>query len=153
MRLLSSQAFNRRRDGVYARLDRLGRVDCQDLGADREAGKLLADLVPPDQDPGWPDEARFQYQERWRRSAPGWVRVRSDCDHCDLLNGGRRGYHFHPLGGREAIPHATCVRPDGTGASRPSEAHQVDLLAVHEEFEAQDASGGLIDCRGLRPLG
>ena len=153
MRPLSARAFNQRRDGVYARLDRLGRVDFQDLGANREVRKILADLLAPGLGPGWPDDARFRYQEWWRRSALGWVRVRYDYDYFNLLNGGRRGYHLHPLGGREAIPHAKCVLPDGTGASRHYEAHEVDLLAAHEEFEAQYASGRPIDCRDLRPLG
>jgi hypothetical protein len=85
-----AQAFNQRRDSLYARLDRLGRVELEDLGADREVRKLLGDLAAPGQDLGWPDEARFQYQEWWRRSAPGWVRVRYDYDYADLLNGGRR---------------------------------------------------------------
>jgi hypothetical protein len=62
-----AQAFDQRRDSLYARLDRLGRVELEDLGADREVRRLFADLA-----------------------APGWVRVRYDDDYADLLNGGRR---------------------------------------------------------------
>ncbi len=152
MRPLSSQAFNQRRDGVYARLDRLGRVIFQDLGANHAVRKVLADLLAPGLDRGWSDEARFRYQEWWRRSALGWVRVRYDYDYFDLMNGGRRGYHLHPLGGRDPVPHAKCVLPNGVGQTRHYEAHEVDLLAAHEEFEAQYAAGRPIDCRGLRPI-
>ena len=31
-------------------------------------------------------------------------------------------------------------------------AHEVELLATHEEFEAQYAAGRRIDCRGLRGI-
>ena len=152
MRPLNDHAFHQRRDGLYARLDRLGRVDLRDAGGNSEVRKLVADLVAPGQegDPGLPDEARFRYQEWWRRSPVGWLRVRYDYDFIDLANGGRRGYHLHPLGGREPVPHTVCVLPDGTGDGRHYEAWEVDLLAAHEEFEAQYAAGRPIDCRGLR---
>ena len=149
MRPLSAQAFNQRRDGAYARLDRLGRVDVQDLGANREVRKLVADLMAPGQAPGWPDEARFRYQEWWRESSLGWLRVRYDYDYFDLSRGGRRGYHLHPLGGQEPVPHAVCVLPDGSGEGRHFEAFEVDLLAAHDEFEAQYAAGRPIACGGL----
>jgi hypothetical protein len=45
-----------------------------------------------------------------------------------------------------------CVLPDGSGEGRHSFAFEMDLLAVHEEFEAQLAAGRPIDCRGLRPI-
>jgi hypothetical protein len=31
-------------------------------------------------------------------------------------------------------------------------AFEMDLLAVHEEFEVQYAGGRPVDCRGLRPI-
>jgi hypothetical protein len=154
VRPLTPHAFNQRRDRLHARLDRLGRVDLRDAGANRASRKLLADVVVPGQeaDPGLPDEVRLRYQEWWARTTIGWARVRYDYDFFDLLNGGRLGYHLHPLGGRESVPHAVCVLADGTGEGRHYEAHEVDLLAAHEEFEAQYATGHLIDCRGLRAL-
>ncbi len=103
------------------------------------------------EDAGLPDEARFSYQEWWRSSSLGWVRVRYDYDYLDLVHGGHRGYHLHPLRA-ESTPHAVCVTPDGTGEGRHYDAHEVDLLAVHDEFEAQYAAALPIDCRGLRPI-
>ena len=45
-----------------------------------------------------------------------------------------------------------CVRPDRSGEGCRYFAYEVDLLAVHEEFEGQYAAGRPIDCRGLRPI-
>ena len=50
------------------------------------------------------------------------------------------------------VPHAVCVLPDGSGEGCHYFAYEVDLLAVHEEFEGQYAAGRPIDCRGLRPI-
>ena len=154
MRPLSGQAFNQRRDGLYARCDRLGRTAVRDLGGHKRDRKLIVDLVVPGQlgEPRLPDEVRFRYQEWWRRSSLGWLRVRYDYDFFDLSRGGRRGYHLHPLGGQESIPHAVCVLGDGSGEGRHYFAFEVDLLAAHEEFEGQYAAGRPIDCRGLRPI-
>jgi hypothetical protein len=152
VRPLSAHAFNQRRDGLYARCDRLGRVAVQDQGANRRVRKLVVDLVVPGQlgEPKLPDEAHFRYQEWWRRSSLGWLRVRYDYDYFDLAVGGRRGYHLHPLVGREPVPHAVCVLPDGSGEDLHYVAYEMDLLAVHEEFEGQYAAGRPVDCRGLR---
>ena len=154
MRPLSSGAWNRRRDDLFARMDRLGRVELRDIGASGPVRKLVIDLVAPglEGQPSLPDEARFRYQEWWRRSSLGWVLVRYDYDYFDLLGGGRRGYHLHPLAGRGPVPHAVCVPPDGSGSARHYAAHEVELLAAHEEFEAQYAAGRRIDCRGLRAI-
>lgn len=151
MRPLSSQAYNQRRDDLYSRFDRLGRVNLQDLGANRSIRKLVIDLVVPGQGGPLRDEARFRYQEWWRRSSVGWLRFRYDYDYFDLLSGARRGYHLHPLNGR-VVPHAVCEVAPRPGAGGHYEAHEVDLLAAHEEFEAQYASGRPIDCRGLRRI-
>lgn len=154
MRPLSAQSFNQRRDGLYARCDRLGRTAVRDLGGTKRDRKLIVDVVVPGQagEPGLPDEVRFRYQEWWRRSSLGWLRVRYDYDFFDLAAGARRGYHLHPLGGQEAIPHAVCVLGDGSGEGRHYFAFEFDLLAAHEEFEAQYAADRPIDCRGLRPI-
>jgi len=154
VRPLSGHAFNQRRDGLYARLDRLGRVAFQDLGGDRPTRKFVADLLVPGQvgEPRLPDAVRFHYQEWWRQSPLGWLRVGYDYDYLDLIEGGRRGYHLHPLGRAETVPHAVCVLPDGSGEGRHYAAFEVELLAAHEEFEAQYAAGRPIDCRGLRPI-
>jgi hypothetical protein len=154
VRPLSAHAFNQRRDNLYARFDRLGRTAMQDVGGRTPNRTLVADVVVPGQvgDSGLPDEARFHYQEWWRRSSLGWICVRYDYDYLDLVSGGRRGYHLHPLGGSEPVPHAVCVLPDGTGAGRHYLAFEVDLLAAHEEFERQYAAGRPIDCRGLRSI-
>lgn len=151
MRPLSSQAYNQRRDDLYFRFDRLGRVNLQDLGANRSTRKLVIDLVVPGQGGPLPDDARFRYQEWWRRSPVGWLRFRYGYDYFDLASGARRGFHLHPLKGR-VVPHAVCVLASGVGEGRHYAAFEVDLLAAHEEFEAQYASGRPIDCRGLRRI-
>jgi len=150
----SAHTLNQRRDGLYAGFDRLGRVDLRDLGGNRRVRKLVADLVVPGQlgEPRLPDEVRFRYQELWRRSSLGWLRVGYDYDLFDLVEGGRRGYHLHPVKGREPVPHAVCVLPDGSGEGHHYFAFEVDLLAVHEEFEGQHAAGRPIDCRGRRSI-
>jgi hypothetical protein len=154
VRLLSPHAFNQRRDDLFARLDRLGRVDLSDLGSNTRVRKLEADLVVPGQegDPRLPDELHLRYEEWFRRVDVGWLRVRYNYAYFDLARGGRRGFHLHPLRGREAVPHAVCVLPDGTGEGRHYEAFEVDLLAVHEEFEGQYARGAAIECAGLRSI-
>lgn len=154
MRPLSSRAFNQRRDDIYSRFDRLGRVELQDLGGNTTTRKLVVDVVVPGQvgEHRLPDDARFRYQEWWRLTQLGWIRVRYDYDYFDLRSGGRRGYHLHPLSGSEPMPHVVCVLPDGSGAGRHFEAVEVDLVAAHEEFEAQYADGRSIDCRGLRSI-
>jgi hypothetical protein len=154
VRPLSAHAFNQRRDGLYARFDRLGRVVLRDLGGNSRIRKLLAEVVVPGQvgELRLPDEIRVHYQEWWRRSSIGWVRVRYDYDYFDLAHGGRRGYHLHPLGGREPVPHAVCVLADGSGEGRHFAAFEMDLLAVHDEFEAHYAAGRPIDCRGQRSI-
>jgi hypothetical protein len=116
--------------------------------------KLVIDLIAPglEGQPGLPDEAHFRYQEWWRRSSVGWVLVRYDYDYFDLLVGGRRGYHLHPLTDRGSVPHVVCLLPDGTGSGRHYAAHEIELLAAHEAFEAQYAAGQHIDCRGLRAI-
>lgn len=47
MRPLSGRAFNLRRDGLYARCDRLGRTAVRDLGGNMPDRKLIVDLVVP----------------------------------------------------------------------------------------------------------
>ena len=154
MRPLSSHAYNQRRDELWVRFDRLGRVDLHDLGENRRVRKLVIDLIVPGQEgePSLADEVHFRYQEWWRRSSVGWVQFRYDYDYFDLRNGGRRGYHLHPLAGRGPVPHAVCVLPNGTGKGHHYEAHEVELLTVHEEFEAQYTAGWPMDCRGLRAI-
>jgi hypothetical protein len=154
VRPLSSHAFNQRRDDLFSRLDRLGWVDLRDLGSNKRVRKIVAGLVIPGQvgEPGLPDEVRFHYQEWWRPSVLGWLRVRYDYDYFDLVNGGRRGYHLHPLKGREAVPHAVCVLIDGSGEGRHFIAHEMDILAVHEEFESQYAARRPVECRSLRAI-
>ncbi len=154
MRPLSAHAFNQRRDGLCARFDRLGRASGRDLGEKTRVRKLVVDLLVPGQlgEPRLPDEVRFRYQESWRRSSLGWLRVGYDYDFFDLLDGGRRGYHLHPLNGPEPVPHAVCVLPDGSGEGRHYFAFEMDLLAVHEKFEGHYAAGRPIDCRGLRSI-
>jgi hypothetical protein len=44
------------------------------------------------------------------------------------------------------------VLASGVGTGRHYAAHEIDLLAAHEEFEAQYASGRPIDPRGLRAI-
>ena len=114
----------------------------------------MIDLVVPGQqgEPSLLDEAHFRYQEWWRRSSVGWALVRYDYDYFDLLSGGYRGYHLRPLAGRGSVPHAVCVRSDGSCSGRHYAAHEVELLAAHEEFEAPYAAGRRIDCRGLRAI-
>ena len=153
MRPLSSQAFHQRRDELYSRFDRLGRVSIEDLGSNKATRKLVVDLLVPGQADLLPDEARFRYQEWWRRSPLGWQRFRYDYDYFDLVSGGRRGYHLHPLeAGVAAVPHAVCEPAGGAGAGRHYAAHEMDVMAAHEEFEAQYALGRAIDCRGLRAI-
>jgi hypothetical protein len=152
VRPLSSQTFNQRRDDLYARLDGLGRVSVLDRGSSTASRKLVLDLAVPGQVEVLPDEARFRYQEWWRRSPLGWQRIRYDYDYFDLVRGARRGYHLHPLrSGAAAVPHAVCER-GGAGGGRHYAAYEVDLMAAHDEFEAQYGSGRPIDCRGLRPI-
>jgi len=153
VRPLSSQAYNQRRDDLYSRLDRLGRVLVQDLGSNSATRKLVVDLFVPGQGDPLPDEVHFRYQEWWRLSPLGWQRIRYDYDYFDLVRGAKRGYHLHPLvGGAAAVPHAVCVLASGVGTGRHYAAHEIDLLAAHEEFEAQYASGRPIDPRGLRAI-
>ena len=154
MRPLSSHAYNQRRDELFGRCDRLGRVDLHDLGENRRVRKLVIDLVVPGQAGAvsLPDEAHFRYQEWWRRSSVGWVRFRYDYDYFDLRDGGHRGYHLHPLAGRGSVPHAVYVLPNGSGSGRHYVAHEVELVAAHEEFEAQYTVGRPIDCRGVRAI-
>jgi hypothetical protein len=154
VRPIDIRAFNQRRDRLYARLGRLGRLGFTDVGGDRRVRKLVADLLSPgyEVELGLPDQVRFRYQEWWRRSSLGWVRVRYDYDFFDLLHGGGRGYHLHPLIGNEPVPHAVCVLPDGAGEGVHYDAYEVDLLAAHEEFEKQYAASRPIDCGGLPVL-
>jgi hypothetical protein len=155
VRPLSSQAFNRRRDDLYSRFDRLGRVSLQDLGSNKDTRKLVVDLFVPGGVDSILDEAYFRYQEWWRRSPLGWQRIRYDYDYdyFDLVGGSRRGYHLHPLNaGAAAVPHAVYELSGGLGSGRHYAAYEVDLLAAHEEFEAQYASGRAIDHRDLRAI-
>jgi hypothetical protein len=154
VRPLSPHEFNQRRDHLFSRLDRLGRVDLRDLGANKPVRKIVANVVVPGQGgESWlPDEVRFHYQEWWRPSAFGWLRVRYNYDYFDLVAGDRRGYHLHPLKGPEPISHAVCVLHDGSGEGRHFFAYEMELLMVHEEFEGQYAAGRPVDCRGVRPI-
>ena len=47
---------------------------------------------------------------------------------------------------------ASTLRQDGTGVGRHYEAYEIDLLAGHEEFEAEYAAGRPIHARGLQAL-
>lgn len=122
---LSAQEFNQRRDNVAARLDRLGRTELTDKGANRTARKLVLACVVPGQigDPRLPDEAMFRYQEWFQATAVGWFLVKYDYDYSDLTTGARRGYHLHPSPkSRFQVPHRVCVCPDGRGKGRHYEA-------------------------------
>jgi hypothetical protein len=156
MRPLSDRAFNQRLDDLLARLDRLGRTQTEDRGARRLLRAVKVTITVPGQigAPSLPDEVRFEYEEWWRRSRLGWVRVRYNYNAFDLARGGHWGFHLHPLDRRrgEPVPHSVCVQADGSGVGRHFAAYEVDLLAAHEAFERWYAGGSPVDCEGLTPL-
>ncbi len=156
MRPLSDQAFNERLDGLLDRLDRLGRTQTVAHGSRRPLRKVTVTIAAPGQigEPSLPDDVRFEYEEWWRRSRLGWVRVRYNYNAFDLARGGHWGLHLHPLDRRrgEPVPHSVCAQPDGSGSGRHFGAYEVDLLAAHEMFERWYASDSPIDCQGLTPL-
>jgi hypothetical protein len=155
VRPLSPQALNQHFDDIYTRLVDSGRIDFQDnLSKNNQLRKLVVDLFLPGLEDFLliPDQAQLRYQEWWEFSSAGWVRFRYDYDYFSLLDQRRRGYHLHPLGGRIGVPHQICVRSDGQGHGRHYEAFEVDLLAVHEEFEKTYARDEEFDCRYLKSL-
>lgn len=153
MRPLPGHAFNQLQADLLARLDRLGRVAAIDRGAAGRRRTLAIEVTVPGQvgDPRLPDLVRLKFEEWWRRSPFGWVRVRYNYNYFDLERGGRWGYHLHSLPGRPrvAVPHQVCVRPDGVGAGRHFAAHEVDLLAALDQFEEHYALDRDISCVGL----
>jgi hypothetical protein len=138
------------------RADRLGRTEAYDRGASPTIRKISIEVVIPGLagDLAAPDEARFEFEEWWRRTTLGWVRVRYNYNAFDLVRGGSWGFHLHPLDRRtgEAVPHAVCTQRGGSGRGRHFEAHEVDLLAAHEAFERWYARGEPIDCGELTPI-
>lgn len=157
MRPLSDRAFNQLQVDLLTRLDRLGRTEIVDRGAAGARRRIAIEVTIPGQigDPRLPDEACFAYEEWWRRSPFGWVRVRYNYNYIDLRHGGRWGYHLHPLPSRPrvAVPHLVCVRPDGTGEGDHFAAYEIDLLAAHDRFEEHYAFDRRIACLGLTRIG
>jgi hypothetical protein len=155
MRPLSARAFNQRRDDLYARLNRLGRVILDDRGGAEEIRNLEIKVFIPGQEGflSFPDEVFLHYQEWWQQSSLGWILVRYDYDFFHLIDNSRRGYHLHQLGGIEIIPHLHCVPP---GAIDDDDTHyeyyEVDLFEAHEEFERYYTEGTKLNCRGLRKI-
>jgi hypothetical protein len=157
VRPLPDRAFNQLQVDLLTRLDRLGRTEAVDRGSAGNRRRISIEVTIPGQvgDPRLPDLARLQYEEWWRRSSFGWVRVRYNYNHLDLAHGGRFGYHLHPLAGnlRLAVPHQVCVRPDGTGEGLHFAAHEIDLLDAHDRFEGHYAFDRRIACLGLTRIG
>ncbi len=156
MRPLGDQQFNQLHAGVVARADKLGRTNSKDSGGGRSLRKVDILVVVPGQigDPRLPDEVMFKYEEWFRRTPIGWIRVRYNYNYFDLRAGGRWGLHLHPLPGRgrEPEPHMVCVWPGGRGEDRHYAAHEVELVAAHEQFEDHYAEGRPVACLGLTPI-
>ena len=151
MRALSPHAFEQHQADLLARFDRLGRTTLGTAG--KRHRKLTFDVYVPGV-PGLADSAHFHYEEWFRRSSKGWLRIRYNYNYRDLVRGGWRGYHLHPLDGHgpEPVPHAKCVEPNGDGAHNHYDAYEVDLRAAHDEFETLYAMDTPIECEGLTSI-
>jgi hypothetical protein len=138
-------AFAQRIDGIEKMLGGVGEVTTQDLTRNgRRTISFRADA------PGYGAASRavFEYRERYRRIAPGWIRDRYVYEFRPEPQRVRRAYHDHPPRG----VHQHCRDRSGPEAH----SHYVDrerlLEEAHEEFIALFFGGVPIDCGGLRPL-
>lgn len=156
MRPLTDREFNLLYDDMFARADKLGRTSVKVTPPDRPARKVEMTVTVPGQegDPRLPDEVLFKYEEWFRRTALGWVRVRYNYNYFDIRRGGRWGLHLHPLPGhgRTSGPHMVCVWPDGRGNGKHYGAHEVELRAAHETFVTHYAEDRPVTCVNLVPL-
>lgn len=150
MRPLTEQQFNQLYAGLLARADRLGQTHSTDSGGQRSLRKVDITVIVPGQ-PGLRDEVRLNYEEWFRRTTLGWIRVRYNYNYFDLLKGGRWGLHLHPLSGKGStpVPHMVCVWPDGRGEGAHYAAHEIELVAAHELFENHYALEQPVMCAGL----
>jgi hypothetical protein len=153
VRPLSDHQFNQLYAGFLARVDGLGRTVSRDLGATRPVRKMFITIALPGLAPalGVADFARLEYEEWFRRTSIGWVRVRYHYNYLDLARGGRLGLHLHPLPTTRgvAVPHRICIQPDGSGEGRHDAAHEVELVVAHEQFERLLVTAAPIACEGL----
>jgi hypothetical protein len=156
VRPLPDRQFNRLQASLLARLDRLGRTETIDRGSRRGLRTVRITVHVPGQvgEPRLPDEIRLDYEEWYRRTRIGWVRIRYNYNYFDLVHDGRWGMHLHPLPGSGGadVPHLVCIAPDGSGSGRHFASHEVDLLAAHDAFERHYADGRAIVCDGFDPI-
>jgi hypothetical protein len=156
VRPLGDQAFNQRLVDLLTRLDKLGRTTATDRGGAHKVRLVTIEVRIPGQEGnlGLSDEVLLRYEEWWRKSSIGWVRVRYNYNFLDVARGGRWGYHLHAIRGSHGqdVPHRVCVEEDSVGEGAHYAAHEIDLLAAHDEFERHYAEEIRVTCVGLTRL-
>jgi hypothetical protein len=127
-------------DEITKQLAKYGSVDASDDEGTRQRNVAFVVDVPGY---GVPTVATFEYRERFKRSAQGWLRDAYVFEYRTAAPRTRRAHHEHAP---EGI-HQHCEPP-----GRPSRAHYADverlLLPTHEDFAGLYDRGGPIRCLG-----
>ena len=145
MRTFDDHALEQRKATLVAKLDDLGDVTVDDIGALTGARRL--DVVVAAPGLGLQPIVEFAYSEIFSRGARRrWSLVRYVYEYREQPGPGRRAYHWH-----DDRFHAHCVDRVWPERDHHFRATEVDLFEAHEEFVRLYASGARVSCDDLRP--
>ena len=122
----------------------LGDVTVEDLVRDDDR-RIRLRAQPPGH--GLPSTTVFEYRERYRRVAGGWLRERYLYEYRPHRTRERRAHHDHPPLGL----HQHCRSMSATETGHYADRMRL-LEEVHEEFSLLYLTAAPIDCAGLLPL-
>lgn len=139
-------AFQQRLDGIEKSLSPLGEVELEDLSTAHGRRSIALRVDAPGY--GLPTRAVFEYRERYRRIAQGWLRDLYAYEYRPQPPPSRRAHHDHEPHGI----HQHCREALRLEASSHYEDRPRLLEETHEAFERLYVDEIPIDCAGLRPI-
>jgi hypothetical protein len=129
-------------DEITKQLAKYGTVDASDDEGTRQRNVAFVVAVPGY---GVPTTATFEYRERYKRSAQGWLRDAYVFEYRTAAPRSRRAHHQHSTWGI----HQHC-EPLGNRSQEHFEDLERLLLPTHEDFSGLHDRAEPIRCLGLK---
>lgn len=140
---LTDARYERRKQRLIARLDRLGDLDIEEAEAPATRKVQLVVTAPGH---ALPVTATFDYVERFVRDGSFWRITGYRYEYREAPPPGRIAYHWH-----DERFHAHCVERGRAVADHHYRAHEVTVFEAHDEFTRLYTQGEPVGCGHLRP--
>jgi hypothetical protein len=146
MIVVASGAFRQRVEAIEKMVASVGEPEALDTGGSGPRRSISFTVVAPGH--GLPREATFEYRERYRRIAEGWLREAYLYEYRPASSPSRRAHHEHrPYG-----VHQHCRQAFRREVSSHYEDRLRSVEETHEDFERLYFDREPIRCDGLRPV-